>query len=251
MQPSLGTLHTFDDAGGLAQAAFQAFVDLANATIDSSGVFRVALSGGSTPKRLYEMLGQADLPWDRIEWFWGDERNVPHDHADSNYKMVQQALLGPAKVPAANVFAVPTSLDSPATAALDYEQTLRDQFRDQSDRGEPIEAEWPEFDLVLLGMGDDAHTASLFPETPAIDEGERWFVENWVPKFDAFRLTLTAPAINAAANVWFMITGENKRAALEHVWGPLQQPKLYPSQLIHPEDGVLWWMVAKESLPPR
>lgn len=240
MRPSIGLLQSFDNADELADAACESFIDLATTNIESSGVFRVALAGGSTPKRLYEMLSKVELPWDKIQLYWGDERNVPHDHDDSNYKMVKQTLLDPGKVPAASVFPVPTSSDSPSAAALEYEQTLKAQFSDSDG--------WPEFDLILLGMGDDAHTASLFPGTGAITESERWFTENWVPKFDTFRLTLTAPAINAAANVWFMITGANKRDALEKVWGQVKDGSQFPSQLIDPNDGVLWWMVSAEAL---
>lgn len=240
MRPSIGLLQSFENGNELAEAACESFMDLANANIQSSGVFRVALAGGSTPKRLYEMLSKVELAWDKIELYWGDERNVAHEDDDSNYKMVKHTLLDPGHVPPSSVFPVPTSRDAPSAAALGYEQTLRAQFSDSED--------WPEFDLVLLGMGDDAHTASLFPGTDALSEPKRWFTENWVPKFNAHRLTLTAPAINAAANVWFMITGANKREALASVWGQVKDSSQFPSQMIDPVDGVLWWMVSAEAL---
>lgn len=232
----------------LAEAACRSFCDLATATIEHSGVFRVALSGGSTPKRLYQLLSTESLPWDKIELYWGDERNVPHDHNESNFKMVKLALLDPAKVPEASFFPVPTTAGSPAEVAVEYERILRTQFHESESDSDGV-IEWPAFDLVLLGMGDDAHTASLFPETDAITESSRWFTSNWVAKLETYRYTLTAPAINAAANVWFLITGENKQEALEKVWGNDRNVARYPSQLIDPKDGVLWWMVSQEAVP--
>lgn len=238
MQPVHGNLHTYSNANDLAEAACQSFVDLAKSTIDASGIFRVSLSGGSTPQRLYALLSKCDLPWDKIEIYWSDERMVPHDHADSNYRMVKQTLLAPAGVPDASVFAVPTSAGDAKSVATEYEQVMRNNFRD---------ADYPDFDLVLLGMGDDAHTASLFPSTEAIHAKERWFVENWVEKLNAYRLTMTAPAINAAANTWFMVTGANKHDALRKVWGDSRDVDAYPSQLIYPVDGLLWWMVTEDA----
>ncbi len=240
-QPLNGTLHTYADAEELAQQAAAAFVDLALSIIDANGVFRVSLSGGSTPKRLYELLAEASLPWESIEWYWGDERQVPHDHVDSNYRMVKQALLDRVPIAAAQVHPVPYLDGQPQQAALQYQQVLETVFPDSP---------WPEFDLILLGLGDDAHTASLFPETAALQQDERWFVENWVPKFDAFRLTMTAPAINAAANVWFLVAGTNKRQSLANVWSPTDRnSQQYPSQLVDVNDGVLWWMVTADALP--
>lgn len=215
----------FDQLGDLHQTACDAFCDLATQSVEQSGTFRVSLSGGSTPKRIYEMLAQRDLPWSHIHWFWGDERNVPHDHDDSNAKMVREALLSKVAIPEENIHTVPVNVDDPASAAKAYEATLREHFGSD---------QFPQWDLALLGMGDDAHTASLFPETKALDEQDRWFVENWVEKFDAFRYTLTAPAINSAKESWFLIAGSNKQEAIGHVFGNSRQPQLYPSQLIEP-----------------
>ncbi|MGB7342731.1 MAG: 6-phosphogluconolactonase [Pirellulaceae bacterium] len=209
----------------LHQSVVEAFCELADATVAAKGRFSVSLSGGSTPKRIYEMLAQRDLPWQDIHWFWGDERNVPHDHDDSNYKMVCQALLGHVPVPKTNIHPVPVNVDDPKSTAEQYEQTLRAHFAGD---------EFPQWDLALLGMGDDAHTASLFPQTAALGETNRWFVENWVEKFDAFRYTLTAPAINSAAQSWFLIAGENKQQALAKVFSNHHEPEQYPSQLITP-----------------
>ncbi|HBJ35251.1 MAG TPA: 6-phosphogluconolactonase, partial [Planctomycetaceae bacterium] len=188
-----------ETSDALVQDILAAFLCLAKETIADRGVFRVSLSGGSTPKRLYEELSTSDLDFSRVHWFWGDERNVPHDHADSNFRMVDAALLKPANVDSANVFPVPVDVDNPVAAAMNYEATLRRQFGASDNPGTTNDraSDFPAWDLVLLGLGDDAHTASLFPETSALDVGDRWFVENWVEKFAAYRYTLTAPAINS------------------------------------------------------
>lgn len=218
----------FKDKQELALAAADAFCELARDCVSQRGVFRVSLSGGSTPKGLYELLAKRDLPWNQIEWYWGDERNVNPSHDDSNAKMVREALLNHLPQENVHAFAVPVNVDDPAQTAIQYESTLRSRFEGQ---------DWPVWDLALLGMGDDAHTASLFPETEAITENQRWFVENFVPKFDAYRYTLTAPAINSAIHRWFLISGENKREAVSHTSlaasPPAEaQPSLYPVQLI-------------------
>ncbi|KAA5540510.1 6-phosphogluconolactonase [Roseiconus nitratireducens] len=214
----------FPDVPTLQQAVTDAFCDLVNETVAQRGTFNVSLSGGSTPKRVYELLSQRNLPWDAIHWFWGDERNVPPDHPDSNFRMVKTALLDQVPIPQANQHPVPVNVDDPDDAARQYEQTLREHFQTGS----------PEWDLVLLGMGDDAHTASLFPGTDALSVRDRWFVQNWVPKFDAFRYTLTYPAIESGRNIWFLITGQAKRDALQQVLqGPADADR-YPSQKIKP-----------------
>ncbi len=221
---------TYDSLAGLHLAAADEFCNLAIRSIDERGVFRVSLSGGSTPKRLYEMLSERQLPWEKVHWYWGDERNVPLDHEESNFKMVRCAILESIDAPESNVHRVPVNIDAPASAAIMYEHTLRSHFPD---------SEFPHWDLVLLGMGDDAHTASLFPETSALTNTDRWFVENWVEKFDAFRYTLTAPAINSGRERWFLIAGASKQAALDHVFSSPRQPLQYPSQLI----GATRWFV--------
>ncbi len=176
-----------------------------------------------------------DLPWDRIHWFWGDERNVPHDHNDSNTKMVFDALLNRIHPPAQNIHAVPVDIADPASAAAAYEQELRSNFPGDS---------FPRWDLNLLGMGDDAHTASLFPGTSALQESDRWFVENWVEKFDAYRYTLTAPAINSSRQVWFLVAGVAKQQALTKVLTHDRDPIRYPSQLIEPDR----WFVTSDAI---
>lgn len=225
----------YSDIPTLQNAVTDSLCDLAKQCVAESGTFRVSLSGGSTPKRVYEMLADRDLPWTQMHWYWGDERNVPHDHPDSNYLMVKTALLDKVPIPAENVHPVPVDVDSPADASQSYEKILR----------EGLAGDFPEFDLVLLGMGDDAHTASLFPETDALSEQQRWFVENWVPKFDAFRYTMTYPAIASGKNIWFIITGQAKQQAMKEVLGGESHPALYPSQRIQPTR----WFVSSDACP--
>jgi len=236
----------YDSADTLLADLVDAFVDLAKASILQRGVFRVSLSGGSTPKRLYESLAKTDLDFSRVHWFWGDERNVPQDHPESNFRMVDQAMLKPAGVAADCIFAVPVDVADPAAAARDYESALRRQFAGAMMTHPTGTESFPAWDLVLLGMGDDAHTASLFPDTAALDVHDRWFVENWVEKFAAYRYTLTAPAINSGRQIWFLITGVSKREAVARVLGVERNPRIYPSQLIRPTR----YFITSDALPP-
>lgn len=235
-RPNTSMIQTFPTLDELHQTAANSFCDCARDAISQRGVFRVSLSGGSTPKKLYEILSERELDWDRIQWFWGDERNVLHDHSDSNYRMVREALLDRLPPEQVHAFPVPVDPSNPKQTALDYEAQLREVFA-----GEPC----PQWDLALLGMGDDAHTASLFPGTTAIDEQQRWFVENHVPKFEAYRYTLTAPAINSARQKWFLVAGANKQDALAKVWGDARRVYEFPSQLI---DSPTWF-VTQEAMP--
>lgn len=228
-------IEPFASVEDLQTATADAFCDLATKTIAATGKFRVALSGGSTPRRLHEILAQRDLPWDKMHFFWGDERNVPHDDSESNYLMARETLLDSVSVPEAQIHAVPVDVGHAWSAAEQYEQTLREEFPDEA---------FPSFDLVLLGMGSDAHTASLFPDTDALGEKDRWFVDNWVEEFDGFRYTLTPPAINSANEIWFLVSGPAKQAALQCVLSDEKNPTLYPSQLIHPTR----WFVTQDAM---
>ncbi len=156
--PNANSIMPFEDLDQLYESAAKAFCQLVDETLAAKDIVRVSLSGGSTPKRLYELLSLRDLPWDMIHWFWGDERNVPDDHAESNARMARESLLNRVSVPETNVHTVPVNVADPAAAAAAYEQTLRHHF--------PAD-KYPKWDLVLLGMGDDAHTASLFPGSKA------------------------------------------------------------------------------------
>ena len=231
--------HTFADAESVARGAAEWIAEAAREAVSERGRFSVALAGGSTPRRIYEILAGEDGPGREIDWpkvhvFFGDERTVPPDHADSNFRMANEALLSHVAIPAENVHRMIGEGDAAANARL-YEDELRSFFGDDAD--------WPAFDLVMLGMGDDGHTASLFPATAALEERRAWVVSNWVEKFSTYRITLTAPAINHAARVLFTVTGAGKAARLkEVVEGPRDTGRL-PSQLIEPRGGAIDWFV--------
>jgi 6-phosphogluconolactonase len=236
-----GKILILNDASQVARAAADRFVELARAAIDERGRFSVALAGGSTPKRAYELLASDEdkdrLDWSRVHIFFGDERCVPPDDAESNYRMANEAMLSRLPIPPQNIHRMQGVGDAVANARL-YEDELRTYFNDAS---------WPSFDLILLGMGDDGHTASLFPRSPALTEQQAWVVANWVEKFNAFRITLTAPAINHAAHIVFLVTGENKAERLAEVLRDEREPERLPSQLINPVDGSLEWFVDKSA----
>jgi 6-phosphogluconolactonase len=231
-------MQIFADANEVARAAAERFVELARASINTNGRFSVALAGGSTPKRIYELLAgsefAAQLYWPGIHVFFGDERAVPPDDADSNYRMANEALLSRVALPEENVHRMRGEGDAVANARL-YEDELRGYFGES--------AAWPEFDLVMLGMGDDGHTASLFPGTHALDAHAAWVAANWVEKFDTYRVTLTAPAINHARQVMFIVTGAGKAERLQEVIHGAHDPQRLPSQLIRPRAGALAWFL--------
>jgi 6-phosphogluconolactonase len=219
------------DRDALAREAADRFVALARSAIAAHGRFTVALSGGSTPQLLYERLVTQPIEWQHVHVFWGDERCVPPDHPDSNYGMAQRDLLSHIDIPAQNVHRLQGELD-PVQAAQRYEAELRAVFGSS-----------PRFDLILLGLGTDAHTASLFPGTPALHEQQRWVVAHYVDKLQANRLTLTPPIINAAANVIFLIAGSDKAAALRSVWHGPHDPDRFPAQIVMPTTGRVIWLV--------
>jgi 6-phosphogluconolactonase len=231
-QPEIRILKSPEE---LFEAAAAEFTAQASAAIRARGRFTVALSGGSTPKRLYAQLAtKPNIPWDKIYFFWGDERHVPPDHPESNYRMVYEALLSKVPVPPENIFRVHTEEKDAAAAALQYEQTLKDFF--QLSPGE-----FPRFDLILLGMGPDGHTASLFPGSPALNERQRLVVANPVEKFHTDRLTFTFPVLNAAATVMFLASGPDKAPMLHEV---LENSSAdLPSQKVQPTNGRLLWLV--------
>lgn len=229
------------NAGELSRRAAAEFVRLAQEAIHTKGSFTVALAGGSTPKGLYSLLAadaslREQLRWDKIHFFWADERHVPPDHAESNYRMVHEAMLSKAPVPSANIYRVMSEYPDATLAAEEYERTLREFFHVAA-------GQFPRFDLVLLGMGPDGHTASLFPETEALREQSRLVVANWVGKLKAYRITMTAPVLNHAACVIFLVSGEEKAEALRAVICGEAQPERFPSQLIQPVGGRLLWLV--------
>lgn len=230
-------LFIFDTPAELFQAAAREFAALASAALESRGGFVVALAGGSTPKALYSLLASqyaATIPWDKIYFFFGDERHVPPGHPESNYRMANETLLSHVPVRAENVFRVHAEESDADVAAQEYERTLRKFFALPP-------GQFPRFDLILLGIGPDGHTASLFPGTTALTEKQRWVVANWVEKFKTHRITLTYPVINHAACVIFLSSGADKAGILHEV---LENPNAgLPSQAVRPTDGRLEWMV--------
>lgn len=227
----------------VAEAACGWVVDLILAAIKRHDRCIIAASGGSTPKRLYQMLAElppGKIPWGKVHLIWGDERNVPLDHPDSNFGMVREALLNPLGKRGPNVYPVPIDPSNPTKAAEYYEATVRALLH-TPDHDEPL-------DLVLLGLGDDSHTASLFPNTQALTEKNRWVLSNWVEKLQSHRITLTPPMINAAAHVAFLVCGSSKKPALQNIWHGAYQPSQYPAQIIAPKCGELWWFVDAPSI---
>lgn len=229
----------------VAQEGARRFADLADAAIAGAGRFTVALSGGSTPRTIHQILA-AEPYHDRIDWskvyiFFGDERCVPPDDAESNYRMAKETLLSQVPIPEDHVYRMRGEED-PQAAAAEYGADLQ-KFFDLKDGSGPAPENFPRLDLIFLGMGPDGHTASLFPETAALQERSKPVTDNYVPKLNTNRLTLTAPSINRAANVIFLITGDSKVAALKEVLEGEYQPQIYPSQLIKPGNGKLTFLV--------
>jgi 6-phosphogluconolactonase len=229
----------FDDVAEVAEAAAKAFIAVARAAIAERGRFTVALAGGSTPKRAYELLASEDyesrIDWSKAHIFFGDERCVPPGDAESNYRMANEALLARVALPPVNIHRMNGVGDAVANARL-YEDEMRTYFND---------AMWPRLDLVLLGLGEDGHTASLFPGTQALNEEVAWVAANWVEKIGAYRITLTPPAINHARHLVFVVTGENKAEPLREVLESENDPVRLPAQLIKPVDGSLEWFIDK------
>lgn len=234
-------LRVFSNAGEVFRAGAEEFVRAAQEAIRERGRFAAALSGGSTPRGLYALLADDKEPFrPRLEWglvhfFWGDERCVPPDHPESNFRMAREALLSKIPLPPENVHRVRTEWGEPADIAEDYDKELR-RFFDPGDGG------LPQFDLILLGMGADGHTASLFPRTEALGEREKLVAANWVEKLGAHRITLTLRLINNAARVLFLVTGPDKAKALESVLRGPWRPAELPAQAVRPTAGGLLWL---------
>lgn len=217
----------------LRERSLQLVLDKINTSLLERGQCTIVLSGGSTPKALYEALASQNLPWSKIYVFWGDERYVPPEHADSNQGMARAAWLNKVDIPAANIHPMPTSGGDPTLDAQNYEAELREFFKTE-------EGEIPAFDIVLLGMGDDGHTASLFPHTEALQVRDRLIAVG--NKDGQPRLTFTVPLINQARCVIFIVAGANKQTALEQVFAPQGDDMTYPSRLIQPV-GETWWLL--------
>lgn len=219
------------DLQALVARALDLILSKLEAAIAQRGQFTIVLSGGSTPKPLYEAIASQNLPWDKIHVFWGDERYVPPNHPDSNELMARRAWLDRVAIPAANIHPIPTLSGDPAVDAAKYEQHLQEFFHTAS-------GQFPVLDVILLGMGDDAHTASLFPHTEALKIKDRLITVG--NKDSNPRITFTYPLINSARSVIFLAAGANKRPALAQVFAPVADDFTYPSRLIKPQGELVW-----------
>jgi 6-phosphogluconolactonase len=231
-------IRIYNDLKTLSLAAAEMFVDLGSQAIASRGRFSVALSGGNTPRRLYEILAASpireQIRWESIHVLWGDERCVPADDPRSNFRMARKTLLDHVPVPANQIHPIQGEL-SPVLAAAQYETELRSFFGDQP----------PILDLILLGLGENGHTASLFPHSPVLDEKERWMGEVFLAEQSMYRVTMTASFINRSKEVIFLVSGTEKAIALQSVLEGAYQPHELPAQLIHPNDAHPIWLVDK------
>ncbi len=229
------------DSVALSYKAAEILVGCIAEVLEQRPYFSIALSGGSTPKILFSLLVEDDslrkkIPWNKMHFFWGDERHVPPEDAQSNYRMAYETLLVKAPVPPENIHRMPTEQPNAAKVAADYEQDLGKFFRLKA-------GELPVFDFNLLGIGPDGHTASLFPGTEALHEQRRLVVANWIEKFQTNRITLTAPVLNNAGTIVVLVSGKEKAEILQRILEGEYQPDLLPSQLIRTKQGRLVWLV--------
>lgn len=226
-------IDVFDTPELLTAAAGELFFELGHQAINERGRFNALLSGGSTPRAVYQWLARHGemLDWQHVRLFFGDERCVPPDHVDSNYRMAHEAMLDTLEHAGVKTFRIPGEM-APDVAAANYEATLRAEF-----------TELPRFDLVFLGLGADAHTASLFPHTKAIGENDRWFVANYAASQGQWRITATPPVINNARVIAFLVTGAGKADAVESVINGPRDAHVYPAQIVQPWNGDVRWML--------
>lgn len=232
----MAIIKTYPSADQLARAAALQFIECAQEAIAEQGYFSVALAGGSTPRAMYEYLASVELvprvEWEKVHVFWGDERCVAPNHEDSNYHMAFDIMLRHSPIPVKQIYRMEGELD-PKEAAQAYENRMHHFFGQKT----------PRLDLILLGLGTDAHTASLFPGTKALQEKRRWVMANYVRKLSSWRITMTAILINKAANVTFLVSGESKAEILRRVLAGRYDPEEIPAQMIRPENGQLRWLM--------
>jgi 6-phosphogluconolactonase len=235
----MDNIRTFSDQHEQALAVAEVFAQTGTHAIATEGRFTVSLAGGSTPKAAYQLLASPDfstrLDWSKAHIFWGDERCVPPDHPESNYRMACETLIGEVPLPGSNIHRMEGELE-PVEAARRYDKGLRTFFGNT-----------PHFDLILLGMGTDGHTASIFPGTSALQETQAWAIANYVDKLSSWRITLTPGILNQARKIIFIVSGENKARPLQQVLMGEYQPEIYPSQLIKPISGNLTWLLDKSA----
>jgi len=218
------------DKTALIASAQQFIINKIKDTITKKDLCTIALAGGSTPKPIYEAIALSDLSWDKIHVFWGDERYVPPTHPDSNQKMAREAWLNKVSIPETNIHPMPTDGANPTEDAQKHDQEIKDFFQEG----------FPSFDIILLGMGDDGHTASLFPHTEALTKCDRLITVG--NNKDSLRLTFTIPLINQAHCVIFLVSGASKQEALVQVFGDSAENKQYPSKFIQPQGELIWFV---------
>jgi 6-phosphogluconolactonase len=237
----LNEVRIFDDVPALMRAAADEIALAARTAAGERGRFTWALAGGSTPRALYRLLAsdpyRERMPWNAIHFFWGDERHVPPDHPDSNFRMAREAMLDAVPVPPENIHRVPSQEPDAQRAAAEYEAALRSFFALAA-------GEFPRFDLILLGLGKEGHTASLFPESEVLHERERLVAALWVEAQKKFRITLTPPVLNHARRAMFLVSGEEKAEALRAVLEGPREPERYPAQIV---EGNRLWMVDRSA----
>lgn len=242
-------IRVFADAQALSAAAAQRIVELAHAAIQARGAFHLALSGGSTPRLLYARLASPSvaprIDWNKVHIYFGDERSVPPDHPDSNYRMAREAMLESLPIPPTQIHRLPGESADLERAAQGYAALLERQL--------PLLEGMPAFDLILLGMGDDGHTASLFPGTTALAQQRRWVVPVFVDKLGTWRLTFTYPLINNAANVLLLVAGASKAPRLREILAAPAAAAAYPVQGVRPRGRLEWYLdqAAAADLPPE
>jgi 6-phosphogluconolactonase len=237
----MGEVFVTADPEALAREAAERVTEIAPAAVARWGRFSFVLSGGSTPKRLYMLLAaepyRSRIPWGKTHVFWGDERAVAPEHPDSNFGMAMSALLARVPIPTGQVHRMQAERADRDEAAREYQAGIAGSF------GMPRDGEPPRFDLILLGMGADGHTASLFPRTEALRERRRWVVANHVPQLGADRLTLTSPILNRGKTILFLVAGSDKAPVLHEALEGPPDPEKLPAQLIRPAEGRLIWLV--------
>jgi 6-phosphogluconolactonase len=229
------------DGGAIAHRAAEKIVEAAAAAVKERGVFTISLAGGSTPKALYSLLAtdatlRSQMPWDKTQIFFGDERHVPPDDADSNFRMANESMLSKVPLKPEQVNRIKAEYKDAEQSAREYEQLLRSYFKLSP-------GQLPRFDVLLLGMGDEGHTLSLFPGTKALHDNGRLVMSNWIGKLFTERITITAPVANNSALAVFMITKADKALALKGVLEGPYEPEQLPSQLIQPMNGKALWLV--------
>jgi len=229
------------DAAAIARRAAEKIIDAAAVAIKERGGFTISLAGGSTPKALYSLLAtdpafKSQMPWDKTQFFFGDERHVPPDNSDSNYRMAHESMLSKVPLKPEQVIRIKAEYENSEKAAEEYQQALRTWFQRSNQQ-------LPRFDVLLLGMGDEGHTLSLFPGTKALHDNGRWVMSNWIGKLFTDRVTITAPVANNSALAIFMVTKADKALALKGVLEGPYEPEQLPSQLIQPKNGKLLWLV--------